>query len=429
VARLSLAGVALAAAFAGMLWLGDLAGHVAGFLLLFAVASVAYGGAVVRVLRAPPAGRGALGLILGGALVFRLLLLPAPPTLSTDLYRYLWDGRLTVAGVSPYRHAPDAPELGAMRDLAVYPHLNHLDWHTIYPPGAQLLFAAVARVRPASVLAMKLAVLGADLATIGLVLGWLGALGRPPAWALVYAWHPLAVVELAGSGHLDALPLAATAGALWAAARARPATAGALVGAGALVKLYPLLLLPAVWGGQRVRAAAAALGVLAGGYALWGREGAAVLGSLARYVAEEEFNGTARVVLERVLAPLGPAGLVTARLLPLLGLGVLALAAGWWRAPAERRARWLVGGYLVTTPNLFPWYALWMVPLQAARPAWPWLYLTCAVALTYAVFAAPVWRIPGWALAAQWIPFALGLAWAARPRRAVPGGPPWRSTP
>ena len=85
-----------------------------------------------------------------------------------------------------------------------------------------------------------------------------------------------------------------------------------------------------------------------------------------------------------------------------------------------------MGGYLLTTPNLFPWYALWMVPLQAAAPAWPWLYLTCAVALTYLSFAQPIWHIPAWVIAVQWVPFALGLAWAARPRDTAPSDVLWR---
>jgi alpha-1,6-mannosyltransferase len=428
-ASLILGGTVLAAAFGGMLWLGDLFHNIRWFIVLFALASAAYAVAVGRVLRHPPASRWVLGGILGAALLFRLLLLPSAPTLSTDLYRYLWDGRLAIAGVSPYRYPPNAPEVAAFRDALVYPHLNHLEWRTIYPPGAQLLFAGLAGLRPSSVISMKLAVLVADLLTIGLLLGWLRALGRPATWVLVYAWHPLAVVEFAGSGHLDALVLAATIGALWAAMRGRLLVAGALVGVGALVKLYPLLLLPAIWGRQRVRVLAIGLGVVGVGYALYWREGTEVLGSLGRYVAEEEFNGTVRAMLEFGLAPLGPVGLKAARLLPLLGLAGLALAVGWGTAPAERRARWLVGGYLLTTPNLFPWYTLWMVPLQAAGPAWPWLYLTCAVALTYLSFAQSVWHIPAWVIAVQWVPFALGLAWAARSRDTAPSDVRWRTSP
>ena len=45
-------------------------------------------------------------LLLGGAVVLRLTLLPALPDLSDDLYRYVWDGWLLVSGISPTGSSP-----------------------------------------------------------------------------------------------------------------------------------------------------------------------------------------------------------------------------------------------------------------------------------------------------------------------------------
>lgn len=419
-------GLALAVALAGIAALGDLFDAAPPFLALFGLASAAYAVAVAWVRRRPAVGPwGVAGIVLA-AVVFRAILLPTPPSLSTDVYRYLWDGRLAVAGVSPYRYPPNAPELAGLRDDVVYPRLNHGDWRTVYPPGAQLLFAGMARLAPESPGAFKLLIVAFDLLTLGLVLMWLRALGRPPAWVLVYAWHPLVAMELAGSGHLDAVALAATVAALWAAAAGREGAAGALLGAGGLVKLYPLLLLPAVWQRRPGRALAAAAGVLAAGYAFYAGEGAAVLGSLGRYVAEEEFNPGLRVALDWTLGRLGPGGLLASRLLPLAGLAALALALGVFgrTLPAWQRAAWLVGAYLLATPNLFPWYALWLVPLLAATPAWPWLYLTCAVALPYVIFVQPVWAVPAWVTAVEFVPLGLGLAVAAWSRTSTAG---WRA--
>ncbi len=423
-----LAGCAtlLAAAFGGMAWLGDLYGATRSFVALFVLASLVYALAVVWVVRQPPTRPAVLMGILGVAVGFRLILLPTEPTLSTDLYRYMWDGRLAVAGISPYRYPPNAPEVAALRDATVYPRLNHADWLTVYPPGAQLLFWAVARLAPDSVFALKGVVLAFDLLTLGLLIGWLRAIGRPVAWVLLYAWHPLVVVELSGSGHLDAATLAASVGALWAASRGRETWAGTLVGAGALIKLYPVLLLAAIARRHPVRALAACGAVMLAGYGLYAHEGAAVLGSLTRYVAEEEFNPSVRLALAVVLAPLGPAGLVAARLLPLAGLAGVVLGVGLFArtVPVWRRALWIGGAYLLATPSLFPWYTLWIVPILAAAPAWPWLYLTCAVGLTYVIFAEPIWRLPPWVTATQFVPLALGLvlAWRSRePDRSVSG--------
>jgi hypothetical protein len=276
---------------------------------------------------------------------------------------------------------------------------------------------------PGDVVTMKTVFVAFDLLTIGLLLAWLSAVGRPPAWVAIYAWHPLAVVEIAGSGHVDAVVLAATVAALWATARGREGWAGALVGAAALVKLYPLLLLAAVGGRRPGRALAAAAGVLAGGYALYAGEGLAVLGSLGRYLTEENFNGGIRSALEAALAPLGGAGHQAARLLPLAALvGLIVVVARARRTPAWQRALWLSGGYLVATPSLFPWYALWMVPALAVAPAWPWLYFSWAVGLTYVIMAEPVWRLPVWVTAAEYAPLALGLALRLRSAGRQAGG-------
>jgi hypothetical protein len=355
-------------------------------------------------------------LIVGAAVAFRLLLLPTVPTLSTDVCRYLWDGRLSAGGVSPYRHAPVEPELARFRGDPLYACLNHPDWHTVYPPGAQLLFAAIVRWVSDDLLAVKGVLVAFDLVTLGLVGIWLSAIGRPPAWLLLYAWHPLVVVELAGSGHLDAVVLASTAAALLLASRGYEGWAGALVGVGTLVKLYPLLLLAAVARQRPARSLFACAAVIGAGYGLYISDGALVLGSLGRYLASEQFNPGVRALLELVLAPLGAAGLSAARLLPLAGLGLLAGAVLLYgRArPVPERALWIVGAYLLATPNLFPWYALWIVPVLAAVPAWPWIHLSCAVALTYLIFAEPVWHIPPWVVAAEFAPLALGLGLALR---------------
>ena len=95
--------------------------------------------------------------MLAVAIAMRLPVLLAPPFLSSDVYRYVWDGRVQVAGINPYRYVPADPALPPLRDAAIFPHINRADTaRTIYPPAAQLVFQAVARVSD-SVIAMKLA--------------------------------------------------------------------------------------------------------------------------------------------------------------------------------------------------------------------------------------------------------------------------------
>ena len=65
--------------------------------------------------------RGTIAGILALAIVMRVPVALAPPYLSADVYRYVWDGRVETAGFNPYRHAPADAELG--RSFAGSNHL------------------------------------------------------------------------------------------------------------------------------------------------------------------------------------------------------------------------------------------------------------------------------------------------------------------
>ena len=111
--------------------------------------------------------RAALIVILAGAVAMRLALLFVEPYLSTDIYRYIWDGRVQAAGINPYRYVPNAPELAHLRDAAIFPNINRADYAvTIYPPAAQAIFLAVTRLGE-SVVAMKLGLLAFEAAASG----------------------------------------------------------------------------------------------------------------------------------------------------------------------------------------------------------------------------------------------------------------------
>ena len=93
--------------------MGDLQAKRAGIYRLVLLAGVVYV-AAVYVNEHYPSGRWGLGIILAGALLFRLLLLPLWPSLSQDLYRYRWQGRVHQAGLNPYNGYARHPRLGAL---------------------------------------------------------------------------------------------------------------------------------------------------------------------------------------------------------------------------------------------------------------------------------------------------------------------------
>lgn len=237
-----------------------------------------YIASLVLVLRCRPTVRLAT-VVIGSAIVLRLILLFSTPIQEIDIYRYLWDGAVSSRGVSPFRYAP-AEVLAAdvngdlpaeLRRLAVLPaesppmaeilrRIHYAELPTVYPPVSQFVFAIADRlVPPAAPVWIRVtgfkAVLGLfDVATV-LLLWWLLTEVRAhPGWTVAYAWCPLVLKEFANSGHLDTIAVCLTTAAILAAVRgyrrgAEPsgrwqAAAGVFLGLAIGAKLYPVVLLP-----------------------------------------------------------------------------------------------------------------------------------------------------------------------------------------
>ena len=229
----------------GSIWAGTLLRKNTIVALLLA-ATVLYFLAVSLVLRALP-DRSILWLVLGVAFAMRAALLVSPPFMSSDIYRYVWDGRVQAAGINPYRYVPADPALAGLRDSAIYPNINRAAYaHTIYPPAAQAIFAAVGRVSQ-TVWATKLALLLLEAAGMAAMLGVLRIAGLPSARLLIYAWNPLAAWGVAGDGHIDGAAIGFLGLALLARVTRRHGLAGALLAGAILTKLLPLAVAPALW--------------------------------------------------------------------------------------------------------------------------------------------------------------------------------------
>jgi alpha-1,6-mannosyltransferase len=215
------------------------------FMKIAFIQSAIYLVAVWIVTRARSSNSTVL-LVIGFAVLFRMSILFAPPYLSDDIYRYIWDGRVQAAGINPYRYIPAAPELAQLRDDTIYPKINRREIaHTIYPPAAQVVFLLTTRISE-SVVWMKVTMLIFELVAIWAVASLLNLLGRPRQLLLLYAWHPLVVWEFAGSGHVDAIAIGFIALAFLAWQRRSDLGAGFLLACATLVKLFPLVLLPAM---------------------------------------------------------------------------------------------------------------------------------------------------------------------------------------
>jgi hypothetical protein len=370
-------------------------------------------------------GLGRLGLVL--VLVFAVGFRAAAfepgetPPLSTDVHRYAWDARVQASGINPYRYAPSDPALAHLRDDEIWPGINLKPWRTVYPPGAEASFLAARSSFGLGLRSSTWLFLLAEACAVALLLLVLRREGAPLERVALYAWHPLAVSEIAANGHVDALAVPALAGLLAAWQARRFALAGVALALGALVKLGPALLFPALArrGGGQFLLAGAAVGVAA--YLPYLSVGAGVVGSIGRYVDRQDFGGSLWPLLSDHLSD------TAARVVLALALAsVVAVVALREHAALEQVARsalLVLGTLLLVLSYIQPWHALWLLPFFTLTVAPGWLWLTGTLPLLY-LFDLE-WSLPTWVRVAVYGPLALWVAWrilAAR-RRSIPLAP------
>ena len=423
----------LLATHVGLLALFDLGRAPAAFLALFACAFATYVWASLRLERTAR-----VALILGVACLLRLLLVPLPATLSDDILRYQWDGRVLTAGFNPYRWAPEHDTLRDLRD-DLWIAMPHKHVPTVYPPLALGLFS-IASLTPSPALAIKLALVMADLLACWLLIGLARRRGDPAGRALWYAWNPLPVLEIAGMGHVDGLmvPLMVAAVAWVHRRRAGAALrAGGAAAAAVLVKIVPIVALPLWARASRhparfllLAGAVLAAGVLPVAVAtdgvppglvtygvswefngplyepLWRAFDRAELdvwakerldAAKARYGRHEQINHLYPFVYPQLLAKLALAGV----------LGILWLLALRSRDPVAGTLA-VFAGVIACAATVYPWYLLWLLPWAALLRHPAALTLSFTMVFSYWPQLTDVPLMP-WGYLAVWLPCALVL--------------------
>ena len=470
--RLAAMGLVMELCFVGMAYLGDLRQQTVPFLGKYALAFLCYVLAVLWSLRHPERRR-VLFLSWGLALAFRATRLFTSPALSDDVWRYVWDGRLANAGVSPYALPVDSPLLDAY-DSPLRVLVNNNWMASPYLPVAQVLFFAVYRLVPDSALAFQLVAVLLDLLTGLLVMDLLRRLEIPGTRVLIYLWNPLVVVEFAhGAPVVDALMIFLMLAALWplialssgtrraAGTRARLLSVLALAGA-TLTKVLPALLLPVVgprWGWRYLLLYAGLVLAVAAAFALgpgWGLmgslNGTGLFGAIRIYATYWNYNGGLYHWLEVLLSgyptpgavPLEVVGPGPIRAAKLTSLGILGLAliAVWHKSRrCEDDLAFLrltalpLAAYLLLATTVHPWYLSLVVPLfpfltprrleesKISRFLLPGIYATAVVALSYLTYLDPANpREYDAVRLAEYVPLYLMLIWAAWPAIGVAGG-------
>jgi hypothetical protein len=387
-------------------------------------------------------------IIILFAIAFRLMFLFRLPELSDDIYRYLWDGLMILHGHNPYSFAPSGAKILSVEFAELLGHVNHPHLITIYPPAAQILFAVGA---PGGILGIKLLFFVMDIAVCAIILRILLRKKMPASRAVLYAWHPLPILEIAGSGHIDgaAIFFLMLAFMLLLAASKVPnintqnawltPTAAGIAFSGAMwVKLFPLVFLPAflfIAGskgrltfmlGAVVGAIALSIPFLPGLYNMFT--------TLDIYVHNWEFAGFVFQSLRNIFSSGSMARQVLVALFLVITtvlyaslLRIQSAAKGAhglsFFAPVVETAYCITLAFLLLTPTLHPWYALYLACLLPFVPGAAGLVMTWAVLLSYRVLISftllGTWEENGAITTVIWAATAGAavLSWLARGSR------------
>ncbi len=371
-----------------------------------AISFIPYAGllAASRSLRSlPPLRLAAVALLLGAPFVF------APPLLSDDLYRYLWEGRIWLEGFNPYRLAPDDLALGPLRD-EVWLSINNPTIGSIYPPLSQLLFVVAAWLA-GKVWTVKLLALLAHAITAASV----ARIAKSPRAPLALALNPLLLSESALNGHLDILCGLALLVTAWALAQQRYLRASIAVCAAVGLKVVGLALLPLFARRPKVLLGATfASVVLLLPLLVWRAPVDPVSGAgqfASRWRGNESLFALADWVSRHGLGDTSAD--LAARAMMVLAFLALCAVVVKRRSPSLPAARVLIWSVLLLSPQVHPWYLAWLLPLELVAGGSAGLVWSAAVLCAYAPVdlwvSHGVWRMSPWLQIFEYSIVALAL--------------------
>lgn len=253
------------------------------------------------------------------ALIFHVVPLFAIPTLSPDIYRFIWDGEILTHGIHPYAYTPQ--ELTGEPFFQSSAYLNSLfseitdlsrSNYSLYPTVNQLYFILPALITEnsiAAVIIMKLLVLSTGILGYIYLKKILKSLKLPARNAWMLAINPFIIIELSGNLHFEGVMLSWLFVAFYFVLTKKWVLAALCWAIAINVKLTPLLLLPFLWRfiGWKVAlktyVMVGVFSVLILGVYLWPSVIPNFLRSIELYFNNFQFNSSLFAITEYILYP------------------------------------------------------------------------------------------------------------------------------
>lgn len=413
------------------------------YWLMYALLWITLCGALwrLRVSLQEESQKSTAGGILLSVLFLRILTVSiTQPVLSDDIWRYIHDGATFAQGTNPYLQSPADYSVDQAPVSQIVERINNPGLVTIYQPTSQFIFAGLDRVWAYSPNIIKqwdpnhdkifrLGFVLFDMVLIAVILAWLRDMGKSAWWAVAYAWHPLAISEVASSGHQDVIGIAFLVTSLWPVSRLvkmdseaslsrKRLAVVAGVAFGLAIAVKPLVLPIAfvfVWMLRRrpgLIAWAAGAAVITGvalylPFVLMDGGLAGMLDTGRTFVDKWAFNGSFYPLFESYIA--GKPWVDYAAVATLLIVLIVSTLREQTN-PARPAAAFLFASLLVSS-TVHPWYLLWALALMPIcfSPAM-WVF-SLTIAASYAAHLYEGYRVPMWVVICEYLPVYALLGW------------------
>ena len=187
------------------------------------------------------------------AILFRLLFLFAIPNLSQDFFRFIWDGRMILAGFNPYLYTPESFILNSQFPIfqaqELYNGMGILNGSHLsnYTPFNQLIFVFAGLISGKSILGsvvvMRVFIIAADFGTLYFGKKLLEKLNLPVHAIFWYVLNPFVIIELTGNLHFEGVMIFFLIWSLYLLQYGKWKWAAVIFACSVSVKLIPLIFL------------------------------------------------------------------------------------------------------------------------------------------------------------------------------------------
>ena len=350
------------------------------------------------------------------AVLARILIIPAFPNLSDDIYRFVWDGYLWTQGIHPFSVLPsEVVDDNTFLNAALFDQLNSKEYYSIYPPIAQLVFYVSTLFGYEDIMttavAMKAIHSVVDILTLFLMIRLLDQFQLPRKNIAWYALNPLIIIELVGNLHHEGIVIAFMTLTLLALKTNRPILGGGALAGAIATKILPILFFPLLffWINKQDRLKFCLASTLATVllFALLIQDWQItehLLQSANLYFQKFEFNASIYYLIRMVgywfygyniIGTLGPVLSISALIL----IGLIALFA-WYKSISSSTIFimliWTYCSYGFLSATLHPWYLAILVFCSVfTRYKFPVLW-SGLIMLTYINYSFPIYQEQMW---------------------------------